>query len=130
MKKKRPRISTTWEEGTILDLWAFVHLISGTVIGILASFSNFSFWVLFFVTLVLMIAWEIFEVIVHIGESFENRIADVVVGGIGFLIAFFVAPEGFGEKLIVLTVLVILLGALEYLGWRAYSERISKQRVV
>ncbi len=123
---KKSLISHTWDEGRLLDLWAFVHLISGSVMGLIASLLNYSTGILLFTAIALMVLWEIFEVIVNIGESIENRIIDVVVGVVGFLPAFFFAPEQTGEKVIVLVILIVLLATLEYLGWRAYSERISK----
>jgi hypothetical protein len=80
-----------WREGKYLDLWSVVHFLSGASLGLGFYFLRFldlgvtgSIGIVF----LLLVAYELWEAMVKIAETPQNRILDVVVGMTSFLPAF------------------------------------------
>ncbi len=101
-----------------------VHFFSGVTVGFGNSFLNISVPVLFFVTLVGMIIWEIVEIFNGVHEMAENRILDILFGLIGLFSAvqvsqYFLEPQQ--HTAFYISVCVLSFGC--YLGWRAYQKR-------
>lgn len=83
-----------WREGKWLDLWSIVHALTGASLGF--AFSLFSRGEIssVIIMLLLLTAYEMWEYIVHIEETFTNRVMDVVVGMASFLpIYLSIAPR-------------------------------------
>lgn len=127
MIKKLPNVSWSWEEGRFLDLWAFVHLTSGLIIGVLLVFLNFPFEIALITAMALLILGEVAERFVGINESFENGLMDIVVGAMGFFIATYIVVQISPiQKIAFLILSFIASGVLNYLGWKAHKERQRK----
>jgi hypothetical protein len=68
-----------WREGKWLDLWSVVHFLSGLSLGFGLSFFSFGALPSFLLTVILLIAYELWEAMVRIKEAPTNRVMDVVV---------------------------------------------------
>ncbi|MDO8514192.1 MAG: hypothetical protein Q7S50_01450 [bacterium] len=81
--------SDIWREGKWLDLWSVVHLLSGTSVGFSLIFIKFGTIASIVIGLLLLVVYEMWEAIVKIEETPQNRFMDVVVGMVSFLPTFF-----------------------------------------
>jgi len=123
MKDVTPFVSFGWREGRLIDFWSFVHFLSGILLAIiLMTHLHLSFLWSIISTFFLLILWEMFELIMGIGEHLSNRVSDVAVGCIGFLCTFYFLPMT-DNRLLILIVLVMFL--LDILGMRAYIARAT-----
>lgn len=78
-----------WREGKWLDLWSVVHVLSGMSFGFGMHLFPWEPSASVVIVLVLLIAYEMFEVIAEIEETPTNRFMDVVTGMVGFLPVYF-----------------------------------------
>src|SRR4051794_30035219 len=82
-----------WREGKWVDLWSTVHFLSGVSLGLGMYFFTFGTMGSIIITLLLLIGYEMWEAMVKIEETPQNRFMDVVVGIASFLPTFlFIAP--------------------------------------
>ncbi len=81
--------SDIWREGKWLDLWSVVHLLSGMSVGFLMILLQFGTIATIVISFLSFILYEMWEVIVKIEETPQNRFMDVVVGIMSFLPTFF-----------------------------------------
>src|SRR3989344_6531260 len=77
-----------WREGDYLDLWSVPHFLSGLLVGFLLYFTHIEFLPACLISVLLLIMYEMFEVLIEIEETWMNRILDVVVGMMSFSLAF------------------------------------------
>jgi len=129
-RDKLPPVSVSWNEGGYLDYWAFVHAFSGVFLGLVAHFAPLPFSQSFLLALALLILFEIWEVWMDIRESLENRVLDIILGAIGFVLAYRLAEKYLSELfLLILTLLLAaLLVYLSTAGWQAYARRKERKR--
>ena len=113
-----------WREGEWLDLWSVVHVLSGTSLGLVFYLFHFGTFAPAVLALVLLISYEMWEMIVKIEETPSNRVMDVVVGMVGYVLSFFVlVPQLTSTWLLFVTVLVILTDiGMSIVGWRASQK--------
>ena len=113
-----------WREGTWLDLWSVVHFLSGVSIGFGFYFLPFGVFGSFALAFVSLVAYEMWEVIVHIEEAPTNRMMDVVVGMASFIPTYlFLAPHIVGPSfLIVFGVLLVANVGFSVVGWQASQK--------
>jgi hypothetical protein len=113
-----------WREGQWLDLWSVVHLLSGTSIGLGIFFLHFTPLASVLLTLVSLVAYEMWETIVKIEETPANRVMDVVVGMASFLPAyFFLAPALSTSTLILVFGIVCTVNVvMSIFGWYASQK--------
>jgi hypothetical protein len=78
-----------WKKGKYLDLWSLIHFVCGLVFGSIMVLFTGSFGLSFLVVFILKIVWEIYEFKTGIIEEVPNKILDVVVGLIGFVVFYF-----------------------------------------
>ena len=71
------------------DGWSLIHFLSGAGLGVVALFFGGSFEVSTIVSLVILIGWEFVESFTGIGEPLPNVITDIVLGIVGFFIAWY-----------------------------------------
>lgn len=76
-----------WKHRHYLDLWSFVHLLSGMLLGAGCVFLALGFMHAFLLSSALLIAWEILEWLVGISETAGNIFLDIAIGIGGFLLA-------------------------------------------
>lgn len=118
-----------WEEGRYLDLWSVVHLISGVFLGIILSFLNISFLIAFVIAVILTVLGEVVEIVLNVGESWQNQITDIIVGLIGFVITYMMYPLlAKPLDVVVPVVLLPIYIMLNFLGWRAYRRRQNRTK--
>jgi len=112
-----------WREGNYLDLWSVPHLLSGSAVGFSLYFFDFAFNAAFVIALLLLIGYEMFEVIVKIDETKWNRTLDVVVGMASFVPTFFVASYlSFWSAVYVFGLVLVVDAVLSFLGWHASQK--------
>lgn len=118
-----PRFKRTdiWREGKYLDLWSIVHVVSGVVVALALSLSGLGMPASFVIALLVLVMYEMWEAMVRIEETPQNRVADVVVGIAAFYPAYVaLAPLLSGSRYAAVFFL-FLLGdiALSTFGWLA-----------
>jgi hypothetical protein len=77
-----------WREGKYLDLWSAVHFLSGASLGLgfyFLRFLNIGVTGSIVIVFLLLVAYELWEAMVRIAETPQNRVLDVVVGMVSFL---------------------------------------------
>src|SRR3990167_4615278 len=82
-----------WREGKYLDLWSVPHFLSGMAVAFGLFFLDFATNAAFIIAILLLVAYEMFEVIAKIEETRWNRVLDVVVGMASFTPTFLLAPH-------------------------------------
>lgn len=115
-----------FEEGLYLDLWSVPHFLFGLIVFIFFIDKKFRLELSFLFTAILAIGWEIFEIRVKVTEVYTNRITDVVLTLLGFvLLAYLNKKTNFMTNPIVkdtawryIVIFWILINAL---GWMSYT---------
>ncbi len=72
-------IRTKPEVGEYVDWWSIVHVLSGVLLGLLS--------VSLLKTVVVLVLWEVVEGLAGVKEPRTNRIADVLIGLLGWFLA-------------------------------------------
>lgn len=109
-----------WREGDYLDLWSVPHFLSGLLVGFSLYLVGFEFASSCVISLLSLIAYEMFEVIIEVRETWMNRILDVLVGMLSFSTAFLVSPLLSDVMFFTTSVSVGLIDlALSTFGWTA-----------
>lgn len=112
-----------WREGKYLDLWSVPHFLSGMGVAFVLYFFDFATNAAFIIAFLLLVAYEMFEVIVKIEETRWNRTLDVVVGMVSFTPTFLLAPQFGDTQVFIVAVMVLALDAvLSFFGWRASQK--------
>jgi hypothetical protein len=124
-----PLFSTTFDEGRLFDLWMLVHSLAGVAGGFANVWFGLATPTVFLVGVALMLAWELFEYIAGVRESWENRVLDIVVGLLGVALALAIARRlGSTGQWYAFAGSVALLALGSALGWRAYRRRRARRR--
>lgn len=112
-----------WREGEYLDLWSVPHFLSGMAVALGLYLFGFATNAAFIIALLLLVAYEMFEVIAKIEETRWNRVLDVVVGMVSFTPTFLLASQVSRTQIIGLFIVVLALDAvLSFFGWRASQK--------
>lgn len=112
-----------WREGDYLDLWSVPHLLSGMAVALILFLFGFATNAAFIIAFLLLVAYEMFEVIVKIEETRWNRTLDVVVGMMSFTPTFVLASHFTNLQVLATCVVVLVLdGVLSFFGWRASQK--------
>jgi len=86
MKKfKYYRRTDVWQEGKWLDMWSVVHFLSGVTMGFFPKYLGLDPYPAYIVAFLLLVMYEMFEAMVDIEETPQNRVMDVVVGMVSFV---------------------------------------------
>ncbi|MCE9601571.1 MAG: hypothetical protein K8S21_05060 [Gemmatimonadetes bacterium] len=122
--RRIPWISTTWEEGRVFDRWMIVHFLSGVAGG----FSNVLFGLstrgVYALGMSLLLLWEVGEHFQRVGESWENRVLDLVVGGAGIWVALWCADRmSAGQEMLAFAASTAATVAGSALGGLAFRAR-------
>jgi hypothetical protein len=112
-----------WAEGKHIDFWSVNHTLAGGVIAGSTIFLNFSFWLSVAILLSLTIIWEIYETVKNIHETTKNRVIDVIVAVIGYILMYIVMNAEILNNVILFTVITISFVTLNILGNMAYRKR-------
>ncbi|MBI5004215.1 hypothetical protein HZC00_03920 [Candidatus Kaiserbacteria bacterium] len=108
-----------WREGKWLDLWSVVHFLSGISLGFGISFFHFGMIAAIIIVFLLLVAYEMWEAMVQIHETPQNRVMDVVVGMASFLPTFLFFNDRHTESSFILAfgIVLTLNIVLSALGW-------------
>ncbi len=77
-----------WREGKWVDLWSVVHFLSGSSTAFVIAWLGFGFQASAVIAFLLFVAYELWEAMVKIEETPQNRFMDVVVGMASFIPTF------------------------------------------
>ena len=108
-----------WREGKWVDLWSVVHFLTGVSTALGLSILAFGFPASAVIAFLGFTAYELWEAMVKIEETPQNRAMDVLVGMVSFVPTFlFVAPlfPFWGLFFVFWAVLEVNV-ALAYFGW-------------
>lgn len=115
-----------WREGEYLDLWSIPHFLSGMCVGFALLFLGFDFRSAWIIALLLLVAYEMFEIIAQIEETRMNSFLDVVVGMSSFLLTFQYAPQLPHQQAVILFGAVFIVDSiLSFFGWRESQKASS-----
>ncbi len=116
-----------WREGKWLDLWSVVHFLSGMSMAFITHLFSFSPLASFIIAFILLVTYEMWEAMVRIEETPQNRFMDVMVGMISFAPTFaFIAPTlAMPDYVLVFGVTFVVNVVLSVIGWRA-SEKAAQ----
>lgn len=108
-----------WREGKWLDLWSVVHFLSGISLGFGISIFQFGTVASIVIAFLLLVAYEMWEAMVQIHETPQNRVMDVVVGMASFVPTFLLFAPRHGESSFIFAFgLILTLNiVLSALGW-------------
>jgi hypothetical protein len=93
------------------DMWTPIHLLIWAVIAYVLSFINAINMETFSLAVFIILAWEVYEAIIKIGESIYNSLGDIIVGILGF-ISVYLINNYFNNNLnkgIFINILIILI---------------------
>ncbi|MEK7156514.1 MAG: hypothetical protein AAB790_01780 [Patescibacteria group bacterium] len=109
-----------WREGKWVDLWSVVHLLSGVSTAFAITWFGFGFAASAVIAFLLFVAYELWEAMVKIAETPQNRSMDVVAGMVSFVPAFFLVQILSGSALILAFGIVLTVNiVLATFGWLA-----------
>ncbi|HEV7449452.1 MAG TPA: hypothetical protein VGP13_02860 [Candidatus Paceibacterota bacterium] len=112
-----------WKEGTWLDLWSVVHLLTGVSIGIGMPVFHFPTSYTFLMVLLSLVAYELWEAMVKIEETPQNRVMDVAVGMLSFVPLYAVTYSmPFLSRLSLFVPILAFNILLAFLGWHASAK--------
>ncbi len=123
-----------WREGKWLDLWSVVHFLSGVSLGLGMYLLKLGTMSTIIIVFLLLVAYEMWEAMVKIEETPQNRFMDVVVGMVSFLPTFlFAAPHLSSIELMIALGLVLMwnisMAAVGWLESRKADELERKLRI-
>lgn len=111
----------SWEGANYIDRWTIPHTLTGFTIALLIGQLGFSRKASFIITALLLIYWEVFEIVLGIHEPEVNRIMDVVVGLVGYGFGAAVNEKGSKEvKKFSLMAGFWVATITSIIGWIAY----------
>lgn len=110
-----------WSDGEYIDLWSFVHFLTGGGIAGIFIVSHVPF-LLGAITLFLLLSfWEVYEKSKKIRETTSNQIIDVIVGLLGGAIVYAVMDLEIFNNIILAIIITIITTTLVLWGWLAYK---------
>ncbi|MBD3247245.1 hypothetical protein GF378_01340 [Candidatus Pacearchaeota archaeon] len=83
-----------FEDKNYIDWWSIIHFSSGLFIGLFSILIGLQFWPGFFIALLLVTLFEGIEPKIYkltmrkFSETFSNQISDIIIGMLGYLLAY------------------------------------------
>jgi len=115
-----------WAEGNYIDFWTVNHILAGAVIAGVSVLSYVPLLTSVIVLFALTITWEIYETVKNIHETVKNRIIDVIVAVIGYVLMYFVMNAEILNNVILFTIITVSFVTLNILGNMAYRKRMKR----
>ena len=111
----------SWEGANYIDRWTIPHTLTGFVFALLIPLFGFSRRTSFLITIVLLVTWELFEMVTGVYEPEVNRIMDIIVGLVGYGFGFLIHEKN-SKEVRKLSLLVGMVAGLSssIIGWIAY----------
>ncbi len=125
VEKKKPK-RDWWQKGRAFDLWSIPHFLFGILTAFLPALIGISLLTALTLTLVLAMAWEIYEKFVDIKETIPNSLLDILLPVVAFtltseLLLFY--PLHDDTLLVFATAVLVLYLFTNISGWIAYRRR-------
>lgn len=119
-----------WREGAWLDLWSVVHALSGISIGLGLYVLSLGMFASCMIVLLLLVSYEMWEMLVQIVETPANRCMDIVVGMAGFLSAFFIFAPRLSLPAFSISFGLVLAAnvVMSVFGWRASQKAAALKK--
>lgn len=112
-----------WREGEYLDLWSVPHFLSGIMVGCALTAFHFGLRDASVIAFLLLVIYEMWEVMVQIEETRWNRVLDVVVGMTSCVPTVYLAPMLRPQEFwMIFATVVVVDGILSFFGWRASQK--------
>lgn len=116
-----------WREGKYLDLWSINHVVSGMFLGAIFYLLGGNFIMSSIAALATMIIWELFEIVKKIHETLINKVVDVIVGYVGFILSYYFYFNNSNlNKILVLIFIALLIVVLNLWGFFALKKPINE----
>lgn len=115
-----------WAKGKALDLWSIPHVLFGVLAGMVPSLTGTSFLTTFAYTIILALAWEVYEKLADIKETLLNSLFDIILPIFSLILTHWtlVSYPPHPDDLRVITLAVLVLYAYTNIsGWLAYRRR-------
>ena len=114
-----------WREGKWLDTWSIVHFLSGVTIGFFPKYLGLDTFSSYVIVFLLLVSYEMFEALVKIEETPQNRFMDVVVGMASFILAYHLHPFLSDTASIVLFgIFFMSASVLGAIGWQVSRKAL------
>lgn len=78
-----------FREGQLYDIWSIPHFLSGYLIGFPLIQYDIEFATVFIIVIVASIIFELIEIICKVKESTKNKIIDLTLGILGYIIGYY-----------------------------------------
>lgn len=119
-----------WREGKWLDLWSVVHFLSGISVAFGIALFGFELLAASLIAFLMLVAYELWEAMVQIHETPQNRVMDVVVGMTSFFLAHAIGlPIAWSTTFFIAfgVILAINIG-LSAIGWMASQKAAELEK--
>ncbi|MFH1979250.1 MAG: hypothetical protein ABII97_02630 [Patescibacteria group bacterium] len=113
-------------EGKYWDFWTANHILGGAVLAGIFFLLNIEFWASLITSLLIIILWEIFEVVQKIHEHAENRMVDVITGLFGYFTMHYIIKCQLLEPTTLFLIILSLCIILNIWGRISYTIRSKK----
>ncbi|HEV7424485.1 MAG TPA: hypothetical protein VGO21_04840 [Candidatus Paceibacterota bacterium] len=114
-----------FRSGKYLDLWSVNHTLAGIVIAGPLYYFSVPFMYSLFISLALIVGWEIYEIVFDIYETWQNRSTDIITGLVGFFFVWhFYLFFNVGLKIWIYFLSLFLFLVLEIWGYFAYQAGV------
>lgn len=110
------------KSSNLIDSWSVPHFLLGTLIAMLTVVFDYPLLPLFFVTLVVAVIWEFFEMHVGIRETRWNVVSDIFMPLLAYVVTLWLlASPGMNHEhhVALLTVTIIFYSLASYAAWQA-----------
>jgi hypothetical protein len=113
-----------FKNGKYLDLWSVNHTLAGVVIAGPLYYFSISLSYSLFIALVLIVGWEVYEIIFKIYETWQNRSTDIITGVLGFFFVWYLYPNfSINQQMSIYLISLFVFIVLEIWGYFAYRAR-------
>ena len=118
-----------WREGKWIDLWSVVHFLSGATMGFFPRYLGLNAFAAYSIAFLLMVSYEMFEALVKIEETPENRVMDVVTGMASFVPVYYLNPLlSISTSIILCGISLTSSSMLSVIGWRASQKATAFEK--
>lgn len=125
MTEARPK-RDWWQKGRAFDLWSIPHFLFGAIMAFVPPITGFSILTALSLTLILAMAWEIYEKFMDIKETMQNSLLDILLPIVAFTMTSQILvyyPLHYEDMLVFASAVSVLYVYTNVSGWLAYRRR-------
>ena len=115
-----------WQKGRAFELWSIPHFLFGVLMAFLPPLFGTRILSALALTIILALAWELYEKLVAIKETVQNSLLDVILPIVAFTMtsyALLAHPLRRDELLVAAVAVFIVYAFTNISGWLAYRRR-------